>query len=129
MHPVVTEYRSLPTDTDELGDTAENDRKCKLIEQLDDFANDADVSELLLTLMRNPHEYDLARVESIKVAGIFIDESCPNYDDVVAELKRIVDDESEDEMIRGWADRYVNQRKRRTNQVAGRVSPPDPHTT
>ena len=108
MHPVVAEYRTLPTDTDDLGDTTENDRKCKLVAQLDDFANDADVSQLLLDIMRNVREYDLARVEAIKVAGIFIEESCANYAAVTAELNRISDDESEDEMIRGWADRYVN---------------------
>jgi hypothetical protein len=108
MNPVVAEYRTLPTDTDNLGDTPENDRKCKLIEQLDDHANDADVSELLLDIMRNVREYDLARVEAIKVAGIYIEESCPNHAAVWAELNRIFNDESEDEMIRGWAERYVN---------------------
>ena len=108
MHPVVAEYRTLPTDTDELGDTTENDHKCRLIAQLDDHANDADVSELLLDIMRNVREYDLARVEAIKVAGIFVEESCPNYTAVIAELNRICGDETEDEMIRGWADRYVN---------------------
>ena len=106
MNPVVVEYRTLPTDTDELGDTPENDRKCKLIEQLDDHANDADVSRLLLDIMRKVREYDLARVEAIKAAG---EESCPNHAAIWAELNRIFSDESEDEMIRGWAERYINR--------------------
>ena len=108
MNPILSEYRSLPTETDHLGDTAENDRKCKLLEQLDDFANDADVSALLLSIMKNPREYDLARVEAIKVAGIYINATCVNYQQIVGELGRIADDATEDEMIRGWATRYLD---------------------
>ncbi|MBI1369797.1 MAG: hypothetical protein GC162_14220 [Planctomycetes bacterium] len=106
MHSGVQEYRSLPPSSDALGDTSENDRKCKILEQLDDDANDPLVSELLLEILHDPNEYDLARVEAIKATGICVDARSPLYTELTAELFRIAADESEDEMLRGWASRY-----------------------
>lgn len=66
MHPLVIEYRSLPPSSDHLPDTGPNDRKCKILRELDDCANHPDDSSLLLEILRDLREFDLARVEAIQ---------------------------------------------------------------
>jgi hypothetical protein len=107
MHPLVREYRSLPPSSDHLPDDGPNGRKTAILRELDEDANDPDVSQLLLDILRDPAEFDLARVEAVQVAGLYIDESSPLAQELKAELERIVRDEEEDEMVRGWAERYV----------------------
>ncbi len=107
MNPLVTEYRSLPRDSDGLPDTGPNSRKCEIIRELDEVANENDVSELLLEILRNPLEFDLARVEAIQVAGIYIEPGNPFATQIQQELYRIAHSDA-DEMLQGWAQRYVD---------------------
>jgi hypothetical protein len=107
MHPVVQEYRQFPASSDALGDVHDNYRKCRLLQQLDEEANNQDVSQLLLAILRDTREYDLARVEAIKATGICVDERSPLHGELLAELRRIANDKNEDEMLQGWAQRYL----------------------
>ena len=106
MNTLITEYRSLPTDSDYLPDTGPNYRKCEIIRELDEIANDHEVSELLLEILKNPLEFDLARVEAIQVAGIYIKPNNPLAKQIKEELRRIAECD-DDEMLMGWAQRYV----------------------
>jgi hypothetical protein len=110
MNALVAEYRSLPPSSDHLPDTGPNDRKCNILFELDERANNPDVSELLLEILRDPREFDLARVEAIKVAGIYISDDNPLAEQLWAELNRIAA-RDKDEMLQGWAQRYVDLRR------------------
>jgi hypothetical protein len=110
MNALVAEYRSLPPSSDYLPDTGPNDRKTVILFELDEQANDPEVSELLLEILRDPHEFDLARVEAIKVAGIYITDDNPLAESLWAELYRIAASD-EDEMLQGWAERFVDLRR------------------
>lgn len=112
MNPLVAEYRSLPPSSDHLPDTGPNDRKREILFELDEQANDREVSQLLLEVLRDPREFDLARVEAIKVAGIYVSDDNPLAEQLWAELYRIAASD-EDEMLQGWARRYVNLRRKR----------------
>jgi hypothetical protein len=107
MHPLVREYRGLPPSSDHLPDTGPNDRKCRILREVDQEANHPDVSRLLLDILTDPHEFDLARAEAVQVAGLYIDETSPLFTELRAELVRIAEDADEHEMVRGWAARYV----------------------
>ncbi len=107
MNPLVAEYRSLPPSSDHLPDRGPNDRKCKILIALDSQANAAEVSQLLLDVLCDRQEFDLARVEAIQVAGLYIEDCNPLAEKLRAELFRIASDASEDEMLQGWAQRYV----------------------
>jgi hypothetical protein len=52
-------------------------------------------------------EFDLARVEAIQVAGIYVTDNNPLHDALKAELRRIAHSDDEDEMLRGWAQRCL----------------------
>jgi hypothetical protein len=106
MNTLITEYRSLPPDSDFLPDARPNYRKCEIIRELDEIANDQDVSQLLLEILKNPLEFDLARVEAIQVAGIYIQPDNPLAKQIQDELRRIAECD-DDEMLMGWAQRYV----------------------
>ncbi len=110
MNALVAEYCSLPPSSDHLPDMGPNDRKCNIIFELDERANDPDVSELLLQILRDPREFDLARVEAIKVAGIYVSNGNPLAEQLWAELDRIAAS-GDDEMLQGWAQRYVDLRR------------------
>ncbi len=110
MNPLVAEYRSLPPSSDHLPDTGPNDRKCKILFELDEQANDPEVSELLLEILRDSREFDLARVEAIKVAGIYISDDNPLAKQLWIELHRIAASDA-DEMLQGWAEQYVDLRR------------------
>ena len=110
MNALIAEYRSLPPSSDHLPDTGPNDRKCKILFELDERANDPEVSELLLEILRDPREFDLARVEAIKVVGIYISDDNSLAEQLWAELYRIAASD-EDEMLQGWAERYVDLRR------------------
>jgi hypothetical protein len=111
MNPLVVEYRSLPPSSDHLPDTGPNDRKCKILLKLDEQANDPEVSQLLLDVLRDPHEFDLARVEAIKIVGIYISEDNPLAEKLWAEVYRIA--ESDDDLtLRGWAEQSVDLRRK-----------------
>jgi hypothetical protein len=58
--------------------------------------------------LREREEYDLARVEAVKVVGLFVTPHNPLHTELWAELRRIGHDPAEDEMIRGWAQRYLS---------------------
>lgn len=110
MNSLVAEYRALPPSSNHLPDTGPNDRKCNILLKLDEQANDPQVSELLLEILRDPYEFDLARVEAIKVAGLYISESNPLSNQFWIVLNAIAAND-EDEMLQGWAERYVNLRR------------------
>lgn len=110
MNALVAEYRSLPPSSDHLPDTGPNDRKCKILFELDEQANDPDVSQLLLDVLRDPREFDLARAEAIKVVGIYINDGNPFAEELWAEMFRIAASD-EDEMLQGWAEQYVDLRR------------------
>jgi hypothetical protein len=107
MHPLVREYRGLPPSSDHLPDTGPNGRKCEILRELDELMNEPDVSRLLLDILTDRSEFDLARVEAVQLVGLYLDERSPLAGELEAELARIVHDEDEDEMVRGWAGRYV----------------------
>ncbi len=107
MNPLVTEYRSLPRDSDHLPDNGPNSRKCEIIREFDEVANDNDVSELLLEILRNPLEFDLARVEAMQVAGLYIEPDNPLAQQIQQELHLIAHSDV-DEMLQGWAQRYID---------------------
>src|SRR5262245_66687512 len=88
INPLVAEYRALPADSDHLGDAELNHRKCEILRELDELANDPEVSQLLLELLLNPLEFDLARVEAIQIAGIYVKHPNPLADRIWAQLKQ-----------------------------------------
>jgi hypothetical protein len=112
MNPLVAEYHSLPPSSDHLPDTGPNDRKCNILFALDEQANDPEVSQLLLEVLRDPREFDLARVEAIKVVGIYITDDNPLADQLWAEVYRIAESD-EDVMLQGWAQQSVDFRRKR----------------
>jgi hypothetical protein len=73
---LVAEYRALPASSNHLPDSGDNDRKCEILIELDAHANEPSVSRLLLDVLQDPDEFDLAR----------------------------------DDMLRGWAQRYVPEK-------------------
>ena len=108
MNELVAEYRALPVSSDHLPDSGPNDRKCKILIALDAQANDPEVGQLLLDVLHDPREFDLARVEAIQVVGLYIEDTNPFAARLRAELLRIASDLGEDEMLQGWAQRYVS---------------------
>jgi hypothetical protein len=110
-NPLVAEYRSLPPSSDHLPDTGPNDRKCEILIELDERANEPEVSRLLLEIVRDSREFDLARVEAIKVVGVYVSDENPLAGQLWAELERIAAS-NEDEMLRGWAERFVELRRK-----------------
>lgn len=113
MNPLVAEYRSLPPDSNHLPDTGLNDRKCKIIEGFDETANDHEVSQLLIEILKNPLEFDLARVEAIQVAGLYVESNNPLAEQLWSELRRLAESD-DDEMLQGWAQRYVGLQRNDT---------------
>jgi hypothetical protein len=112
MNPLVAEYRSLPASSDHLPDTGPNDRKCNILFELDEQANDPDVSRLLLQVLRDPREFDLARVEAIKIVGLYISDENPLAQKLWAEVDRIAGSD-DDLMLQGWAQQSVDFRRKR----------------
>jgi hypothetical protein len=112
MNALVAEYRSLPPSSDHLPDTGPNDRKCKILFELDEQANNPDVSQLLLDVLRDPREFDLARVEAIKIVGIYISDDNPLAEQLWAEVYRIAG-KDDDLMLQGWAQQSVDFRRER----------------
>ena len=112
MNRLVAEYRALPPNSDHLPDTGPNDRKCNILRELDEEANDPVVSQLLLEILQNPLEFDLARVEAIQVAGLYVTPDNPLAVQIWFELYRIAESE-EDEMLQGWAQRYVDLHRKK----------------
>jgi hypothetical protein len=107
---LVAEYRALPASSNHLPDSGDNDRKCEILIELDAHANEPSVSRLLLDVLQDPDEFDLARVEAIQVAGLYVAEANPLHDALNAELERIASSADEDDMLRGWAQRYVPEK-------------------
>jgi hypothetical protein len=106
MNPQVAEYRALPPAKEGRPDAAVQERKVELIRALDDDANQAEVSALLLDLLRNASEFDLARAEAIEVVGLYIDESSPLWRELFGELLRIHADTAEDLTLQTAATQY-----------------------
>ena len=96
MNPLVAEYRALPWGTNHLPDGALNSRKREIVFALDQHANDPDVSQLLLEVLRDPLEYDLARIEAMKVVRIYVEADNPLYEPLWAEVRRIAEREDDE---------------------------------
>ena len=111
MNALIAEYRSLPSSSDHLPDTGPNARKCDILFELDEQANDADVSQLLLDILRDPREFDLARIEAIKVVGIYVSDNNPLAEQLWADVYRIAGSD-EDVVLQGWAQQSVDRRQR-----------------
>jgi len=99
----------MPWATDHLPDSGVNHRKCEIIRTLDSEANQEAVSQLLLDVLQEPLEFDLARVEAIQVVGLYVNESSPLRTELFNEVVRIFNSEDEDDMLQGWAARYVER--------------------
>jgi hypothetical protein len=111
MNPLVAEYKTLAPDSDSLPDHAvDNRRKLEIFPLLEKDIDEPEVAQLLLEVLANPLEFDLARIEAIKLVGIFVTESNSLCGNLRAQLLRIFSDENEDEMLRGCAERYVRGR-------------------
>lgn len=111
MNPLIEEYRSLPVSSDHLPDTGPNARKCEILRSLDAHVNEPEVAQLLLELLRDPLEYDLARVEAIKLVGLYVSKTNPLCDALWVELEQLSASD-EDEMLQGWAERYIEFRNK-----------------
>jgi len=107
MHPELNEYAALPLHSDHLGDCTANFRKSEIVQALNEKGNEPEVTLFLLGLLRDKTEFDLARVEAIQVAAIYVKSENPYYQEVRNELQRLCFDDEEDDMIRGWAQRYI----------------------
>lgn len=110
MNPLVAQYRSLPRPTEHASatDASLRDRKVEIVRALDDEANEADVSSLLLDVLRDSAEANLARAEAIEVVGLYIDESSPLWRELFGELLRIHSDVTEDATLRSGAESFVS---------------------
>jgi hypothetical protein len=111
MNALVAEYRALPPSSNHLPDTGPNDRKWKILFELDQQANDPEVSRLLLDVLRDPREFDLARVEAIKIVGLYVERDNPLAEQMWAEVDRIAAND-EDLMLQGWAQQSVDFRRK-----------------
>jgi hypothetical protein len=112
MNALVAEYRALPQSSDHLPDKGTNDRKCSILFELDEQTNDPDISQLLLDVLRNPREFDLARIEAIKVVGIYLSDDNPLAEQLWAEVYQIAGSD-DDLMLQGWAQQSVDFRRKR----------------
>lgn len=119
---LVAEYRALPASSNDLPDSGDNDRKCVILIALDAHANEPSVSQLLLDVLQDPNEFDLARVEAIQVAGLYVAESNPLHAALTAELARIASSAVEDEMLCGWAQRYVPAKTAKPAKRAAKIA-------
>ena len=113
MNPLVAEYRSLPPSSDHLPDDGPNSRKREIIFELDEQANDADVSQLLLDVLRDPKEFDLARVEAMKVLNTYVEPDNPLYEQLWSAVRGIAESEGHhpDDLLAMWALGFLQDRE------------------
>lgn len=106
MNAHVAEYRSLPRTLGQQ-DPKLQERKTELVRALDDYANAAEVSGLLLELLRDLGEFEQTRAEALEVVGLYIDESSPLWRELFGEVLRIHADATEGEAIKTAAALYA----------------------
>lgn len=100
---LIQRYRELPFPSDHLGDCEENDEKIELLLDLEEFANDELVGNLLFDILDTPNEFDLARIEAIKIVGVSVDDSSPLAQKLRRRVWEIFGDRNEDTMVRQHA--------------------------
>jgi len=103
----VAQYRALPFPSDSLGDCADNHAKLDILRDLDEHANDEDVGQLLLDILNSPNEYDLARIESAKIVGIYVDKSSRLERKLKQQVWKIFADTDEDTLVRQHASQNI----------------------
>lgn len=74
---LVARYRALPFPSGELGDCAENYLKCQILSALGQYANEPEVLQLLLDILSERGELDLARMDAAKIVALEIDGRSP----------------------------------------------------
>lgn len=100
---LIQRYRALPFPSDPLGDCEENDEKIELLLDLEEFANDEQVGKLLFEILDTSDEFDLARIEAIKIVGVSVDDSSPLAEKLRRRVWEIFGDRDEDTMVRQHA--------------------------
>ena len=115
MHSLVAEYRALPPSTDHLPDDGLNSRKREILFAPYEQANDPDVSQLLLDVLRNPLEFDLARVEAMKLVNTFVEGDNPLCEELWSAVRRIAESEGhhDDDLLAMWAQGFLQDRQER----------------
>lgn len=108
-HPsdLVERYRRLPFPSGELGDCDENSEKPAILCEIDEHANRPDVSQLLLDILTDSDEYDLARVEATRIVGIYVDDSSPLEERLKRQLWAIFADRDGDALVRQHASQNI----------------------
>jgi hypothetical protein len=104
---LVARYRALPFPSDVLGDCAENYAKPDILRDLDQHANDQTVGQLLLDILSDSDEYDLARIEAAKIVHLYIDESSPLERQLKQQVWNIFADANEDTLVRQHASQNI----------------------
>jgi hypothetical protein len=97
---LVVRYRTLPFRSDALGDCANNHQKLDILRDLDEYANDENVGQLLLDILNAPDEYDLARIEATKIVGLYVDSSSPLERQLKRQVWNIFADRNDDTLVR-----------------------------
>lgn len=105
---LVARYRSLPFPSDDLGDCADNHVKPDILRDLDEYANDQHVGQLLLDILNTPNEYDLARIEAVKIVHLYIDASSPLERQLKRQVWNIFADTNEDTLVRQYASQHIS---------------------
>src|SRR5689334_17977413 len=100
---LVARYRALPFLTDHLGDCSDNHLKSEILRSIDEHATHPDVSRLLLDVLNAPLEYDLARIEAIKIVRLYVDDSSPLERDLKRQIWKIFSNKDDDVLVRQHA--------------------------
>ena len=104
---LVATYRGLTIGTDAMGDIPENLSKVELLQQLDEHANAEAVAKLLLDVISSTSEFDLARIEAIKILGIYVGDSCNIERKLKRQLWAVLGDVQDDVVVRQHASQYI----------------------
>jgi len=99
----VRRYRALPPDA---GD--DDEVRIELLQALESYANDAEVGALLGEILRARGEYDLARIEAIKIVHLYVDETSPLEQALKRAVWDLFADRSEDALVRQHASQNLD---------------------
>ena len=104
---IVATYRGMTIGTDAMGDSPENLSKIELLQQLDEHANVESVAELLLDIIASTAEFDLARIEAIKILGIYVGASCTVEHKLKRQLWNVLANVHDDLVVRQHASQHI----------------------
>lgn len=105
---LVARYLALPFGSDRLGDCPMNHAKVELLCQLDEYANESNVSQLLLDILASTDEYDLARIEATKIIGIYINETSPLERQLKYQIWNVFADSNDETLVRQHASQRIS---------------------